>query len=40
VLDIFNRYVVAWCVAPSEDGELAKELIADAMARQRCRPAN
>ena len=33
VLDIFSRYVVAWCVAPSEDGHLAKELIADAVAR-------
>jgi len=28
-----SRYVVAWCVAPSEDGELAKEQIADAVAR-------
>lgn len=26
VIDIFSRYVVAWCVAPSESGELAKEL--------------
>jgi hypothetical protein len=34
VLDIFSRYVVAWCVAPSESGEVAKELIADAVARQ------
>ena len=31
VLDIFSRYVVAWCVAPSESGELAKDLIADAV---------
>ena len=31
VLDIFSRYVVAWLVAPCESGELAKELIADAM---------
>jgi putative transposase len=38
VLDIFSRYVVAWCVAPSEDGELAKELIADAVARHRVAP--
>jgi putative transposase len=38
VLDIFSRYVVAWCVAPSEDGELAKELIADAVARYRVPP--
>jgi len=34
-IDIFSRYVVAWCVAPSEDGELAKELLADAVARHR-----
>lgn len=38
VLDIFSRYVVAWCIAPSESGELAKELIADAVARQQVPP--
>ena len=38
VLDIFSRYVVAWCVAPSESGELAKELIADAVARHAVPP--
>jgi putative transposase len=38
VLDIFSRYVVAWCVAPTESGELAKELIADAVARHRVPP--
>jgi putative transposase len=38
VLDIFSRYVVAWCVAPSESGELAKELIADAIARHQVPP--
>lgn len=38
VLDIFSRYVVGWCVAPTEDGELAKELIADAVARHRVPP--
>ena len=38
VLDIFSRYVMAWCVAPSEDGELAKELIADAVARHQVPP--
>jgi len=38
VIDIFRRDVVAWCVAPSEDGELAKELIADAVARHRVPP--
>ena len=38
VLDIFSRHVVAWCVAPSESGELAKELIADAVARHGITP--
>lgn len=34
VLDIFSRYVVAWCVAPAESAELAAELIARAVAEQ------
>ena len=38
VLDIYSRYVVAWCVAPSESGELAGELIGDAVAYQRIAP--
>lgn len=38
VLDIFSRYVVAWCVAPAESGELAKEIIADAVARHNVPP--
>ncbi len=38
VLDIFSRYVVAWCVAPAESGELAAELIADAVACHRIAP--
>ena len=38
VLDIFSRYVVAWLVAPCESGELAKELIADAVARHQVPP--
>ena len=38
VLDIFSRYVVAWCGAPSESGELAKELIADAVSRHQVPP--
>ncbi len=37
ILDIFSRYVVAWCVAP-ESGELAKELIADAVRRHDIAP--
>jgi len=31
VIDIFSRYIVAWCVATREDAELAKELIGDAV---------
>lgn len=38
VIDIFSRYVVAWLVAPVESGELAKELIADAVAQHRVPP--
>jgi putative transposase len=38
VLDIFSRYVVAWLVSPCESGELAKELIADAVARHQVPP--
>jgi len=38
VLDIFSRCVVAWCVAPSESGELASDLIADAVARHEIAP--
>jgi putative transposase len=38
VIDIFSRYVVAWLAAPTESGELAKELIADAVARHQVPP--
>ena len=38
VLDIFSRYVVAWCVAPAESGELARELIANAVTRHQVPP--
>ncbi|MGC8627199.1 MAG: DDE-type integrase/transposase/recombinase [Acidimicrobiales bacterium] len=38
VLDIFSRYVVAWCVTPTEPKELAKELIADAVLRHQVPP--
>lgn len=38
VLDIFSRYVVAWCVARHESSELAKELIAGAVAEQGVEP--
>lgn len=34
ILDIYSRYVVAWCVAPAETGELAEAFIADAVDRQ------
>jgi putative transposase len=38
VIDIFSRFVVAWLVAPAESGQLAKDLIADAVARHRVPP--
>ncbi|HVA10283.1 MAG TPA: IS3 family transposase [Acidimicrobiales bacterium] len=38
VLDIFSRYVVAWYVSPSESGEQAKDLIADAVVRHEVPP--
>jgi putative transposase len=38
ILDIFSRYVVAWLVAPSESGELAKALIEDAVTAQGVKP--
>lgn len=38
VLDIFSRYAAAWCVAPGESGELAKELIEDAVRRHNVPP--
>jgi putative transposase len=38
VLDIFSRYVAAWCAAAAEDGELAKELIEAAVARHQVPP--
>jgi len=34
ILDIYSRYVVGWTLAPSESGELAKDLIADCLTRQ------
>lgn len=27
IIDIYSRYVIAWCVAPAETGDLAKEFI-------------
>ena len=33
VLDIFSRYVPAWLVAPAEDAVVAKDFLADAVAR-------
>ncbi len=38
VIDIFSRYVVGWTVAAAEDSVIAKDLIADAIARQGVRP--
>ncbi len=39
ILDIFSRYVVGWTVAASESGELAKDLITDALTRHQIPPA-
>ena len=33
ILDIFNRYVVGWMIAPRESAELAKQLIAETVSR-------
>ena len=38
VLDIFSRYATAWCVAPFESGQLAAELIEDAVVRHQVQP--
>ena len=38
ILDIFSRYVVGWTLAPSESGELAKDLITDCLTRQQITP--
>ena len=35
ILDIYSRYVVGWTLAPSESGELAKDLITDCLTRQQ-----
>jgi len=34
ILDIYSRYIVGWLLASAESGELAKDLIADALKRQ------
>jgi len=39
VLDIFSRYVVGWLVANAEDAVVAKDFLADAVARNRVVPA-
>jgi len=38
IIDIFSRYVVGWTVAAAEDSEIAKTIIADAIARQDVAP--
>jgi putative transposase len=38
IIDIFSRYVVGWTVAASESGELAKDLITDALTRHQIPP--
>jgi putative transposase len=34
IIDIYSRYVIAWCIAPAETGELAKEFIDAAIQSQ------
>ncbi len=34
IIDIYSRYVIAWCVAPAETGELAKDFIDAAISGQ------
>lgn len=38
IIDVYSRYVVGWHVAGGEDSMLARELIDDAIARNRVRP--
>jgi len=39
IIDIFSRHVVGWTVEPTEDSAIAKDLIADAIARHGAEPA-
>jgi transposase InsO family protein len=38
ILDIFSRYVTGWLVAAAEDAVVAKDFLADAIARNGCEP--
>ena len=38
IIDIYSRYVVGWMVAPTENAELAKDFIADAITTQGIDP--
>jgi putative transposase len=38
IIDIFSRHVVGWTVEPAEDSTIAKNLIADAIARHGAEP--
>ena len=38
IIDIYSRYVIAWCVAGAETGELAKAFIDNAIAGQSIEP--
>lgn len=38
IMDVFSRYVVGWMVAPQETAALAKQLIADTIAKQNIPP--
>ena len=38
ILDIFSRYVTGWLVAAAEDAVVARDFLADAIARNGCEP--
>jgi putative transposase len=38
IMDIYSRYVTGWLVVPSEEGDIAKEFIEDAVRRNGARP--
>ena len=38
IMDVFSRYVVGWMVAPRENAELAKPLIAETIGKQQVDP--
>ena len=38
ILDIFSRYIVGWMIAARESAELAEQLIADTVYKERIPP--